>query len=143
MARAPLQVLLRLRGTAVDAARGELSALLAKEHHASAAARRAEARIAEEMAQANRIEADDGAVEAFARWLPRGRAAALRTRALAEEAQADCTLARARLSAARAAHEAVKSALSRQAQQEQAAVARAEQAVLDEAGSRRSTSSQE
>jgi hypothetical protein len=136
MAKDPLQVVLRLRGMAVDAARADLASFQTRQQAAELAAAQALSRIAQEMAQASRIDVGDGVVEAFARWLPRGRADANRTRLVAERAVAECGVARSRLTAARAANEAVENALKQRVLQEDADAARQEQAIMDEVGLR-------
>ncbi len=132
MSRDPLQTVLRLRKTAVDTARADLVAHEAQMQAALAAVRRAEAAIAEEMAVASRLDADDGAVEAFARWLPRGRAATDEARARAGRADEACSLARARLTVARSAHEAVESLIQRRDAAAQGETDRRDQLALDE-----------
>lgn len=137
MARDPLQTLLRLRRLAVDEARRALAECIQREQDTERALADAAAAIARETAAATALSAGDAEVEAFAAWLPQGRAAERR----AEDALAAASLtsaeARSALSLARAAVRATEALL---AQQEDAAAAtrqRAEQRVLDEAAQRR------
>lgn len=136
MTRDPLQTVLRLRDMAVDTARGELAASEMALQAASRTAQQAATRIALEMQRASGIDVGDGGVEAFARWLPRGRADATQARDAADRAEAACVLARARLTASRTAQEAVAAALAKKADAAAAEAARQEQGILDEAGLR-------
>ena len=65
--------LLRVRRAALGEARRALEASLGTEAAAEAAARDAERAIEIESDAAHVLTADDGAVEAFAAWLPRAR----------------------------------------------------------------------
>ena len=136
MARDPLPVLHRLRSMAVDVAQSELGVRLNAYQKASEVASQAQAQIRVELEAASKLDAGDGAVEAFARWLPRGRANAARARHAAEQAETECSLARTRLSAARAAKKVIETLLDQREEQAQATSDRHEQSRLDEAGSR-------
>jgi hypothetical protein len=93
--------------------------------------------IAKEGEIAADLGADDGAVEAYARWLPSGRAMAAAAREAHDHAQASVAVARAALSAARSAAEAAANLLARRAAERAAAAERKAQQALDEAGARR------
>ena len=69
----PLRSLLKMRRATTEAAKRALADSIAAETKANAAVARAEGRIIEESDVALSLGADDGAVEAFARWLPERR----------------------------------------------------------------------
>jgi hypothetical protein len=142
MARDPLRTVLRLRQMAVDSARTELVARQENLSLASRMARDAEAAIAREMAAASVLDAGDGTVEAFAAWLPRGRAQVAQALAQEDRAQAEASQAHARLSAARTALEVVLSLLAQRTAEHRAEAARRLQSELDEVGRRRRPSRQ-
>lgn len=115
----------RVRAEACDIAAGEVSRCLALSEAARHVADAAASRIRTEADAATNLATDDGAVEAFAAWLPQGRhAAAL---ALDRRATADATLAvaRAGLSAARVALEVIDRLLARGAAEDAARRTRA------------------
>lgn len=87
--------LLRARRAALEAARRALAASLCVEGEAEAAARDAERAIDLEADAARALTADDGAVEAFAAWLPEARRRADVARAASATAQAETSRARA------------------------------------------------
>lgn len=103
---ATLATLVKLRQRELDDAREQLAACIAKERDAMARVQDAEATIRHEQTCAASLDASDAAVEAFAAWLPTGRALlAAAERGRGETASATIQ-ARARLTAARAAAEA-------------------------------------
>ncbi len=102
----PLATVLRLRRITVDEAKMALAAQLRVEDLASRAAAAAAAAIDAECDIAADLMAGDGAVEAFAAWLPVGRARAESARIAYDRASSDVARARAALTAARAAAEA-------------------------------------
>jgi flagellar export protein FliJ len=136
MRPASLQTLIRVRRQAVDAASLHLSACLETEAASNDAVRAQAADINRQRAAAESAASGDGAVEAFGIWYPlaqdRLRAlAACHARTVAETARA-----RAQLSAARIALEAVET-LSRETEQARRAKAlHDEQRQIDEAASR-------
>jgi len=133
MKRRALQTVLRLRRLAVDAAKRELADRLADESEAAALEEAAEAAIRLEAEVATSLYADDSAVEAFAAWLPRGRAALDQARRRREEAELSVTRARAALRIARADQAAVQQVLAAHDAARLAETARRGQAALDEA----------
>ncbi len=137
MTRDPLQTLLRLRQTELDSARTDLVARQEQAEQAIARAKAADAAIAREMAAASRLEAGDGAVEAFGLWLKQGRADSAAARLRAEHAEAEVVQARALLAGARAAVEVVEKLLEQRAAARQVAAAKRQQEMLDEVGQRR------
>ncbi len=133
MARDPVEALLRLRHMTVDEARRDLASCLSAEENAAGAAREIEMAISRETVEACRMDADDGAVQAFADWLKRIRPAALAADAALEAASLHTAEARAVLVAARAAAEAAEGLLARRAAERQTVADRVEQLALDEA----------
>lgn len=104
----PLAIVLRLRRKSLESAQQELARATAAETDAGALARLAETMIGDEQNAACAMTASDGAVEAFARWLPGARQRAEAARAMLERAQAEVGRTRATLSAARTALESVE-----------------------------------
>ncbi len=136
MRRNPLPVLRQLRAREMQAARAEL---LSAERHlveARRAVHAAESAIRHEMAAAASVHADDSAVQAFAKWLPVGRASVARAKALRARAEEDTLQARTVFNLARSALEAVETLIESQRVVEASETARKEQASLDEMGSR-------
>ncbi len=136
MARSPLQTLLRLRHTEVDAARAELMACEMRVQNAALAEQAARAAIVSEMAVASTLTSTDAAVEAFGAWLPIGRAAVTRAEATLSRSEDEAVQSRACLNLARAAAEAVEKLLEKQAEEAAKEALRREQVILDEAGQR-------
>ncbi len=95
MPRDPLDAVLRVRRMAVDTARRHLAERLTVEEAARKHAEAAETRILSEGQAAADIAAGDGAVEAFAAWLPVGRAEVQAARAAHDQAMTDVNMARA------------------------------------------------
>jgi flagellar export protein FliJ len=133
MPRDPLRAVLRLRRLALDEARRELGHCLAAEAVAIADRKAAEAAIQTEEQAAAALDADDGAVEAFAAWLPRGRQAIAQAEAGVIRAETATAQARARLTAARAAAEAAEQMMDARFSADHDAQARRDQAALDDA----------
>ena len=80
------------------------------------------------------LDAGDGAVEAFAAWLPRGREAVRLATAERNCWAAELVSARARLALARAGAEAITCVLDNRASGARAAEGRKAQAEMDEVG---------
>ncbi len=137
----PLDTVLRIRRLAMDDAARTLASCLHSEETARQAAEAAEAAIGAEGEVAADLSAGDGAVEAFARWLPVGRARAAAARVRHDTATAETARARASLTIARAATEAASALSERRAAERDLLTQRRAQAVLDEVGSRISTDS--
>lgn len=136
MPRDPLEAVLRIRRMAVDTARRHLAEALTIEETARRHAEAAEARIVSEGQAAADIATGDSAVEAFAAWLPVGRAEAQTARVAHDKAVTDVNMARAAVTVARAAAEAAADLqLRRKADQALLAERRAQNA-LDEVASR-------
>ena len=137
MRRDSLPTLLRLRRMEMDHARTDLLAAEARASDARQAAQAARLAIQREMLAASAVEADDSAVQAFANWLPVGRASQTRAEAELRRAEEDSIRARTFFNLARTAAEAVEKLID----QREAAAVRAEQAkeqaALDEVASRR------
>ncbi len=138
MNRDPLETLARLRQMVCEDARRALAASLEAESAANKALRSAEAAIFREQEVAGSLDAGDGAVEAFAAWLPVGRQAVREAREADAAATAATVQARAVLSAARASAEAADRLLAARAAARQEEVMKRTQAALDEAAARRS-----
>lgn len=132
-----LRMLMRLRKSEVDTARTALAARLEEAGAARSRAQEAEAAIAREFEAASRLDADDAAVDALAAWLPRGRAAAAVARGQADRAEAEVVQARAMLTLARSAAEAVQALIEAETAIATRQAAAREQAVLDEAARHR------
>jgi hypothetical protein len=137
LTRDPLETLARLRHSICEDARRSLTACLEAEETASVALHSAELAIFREQDAAAAMDAGDGAVEAFAAWLPQGRAAVARAREAHTRADAATVQARAILAAARASAEAADQLLANRAAEREAEAARLAQIALDEAGARR------
>jgi flagellar biosynthesis chaperone FliJ len=137
MSRDPLEVLARLRHSAVEDARRGLGACLKAEEAARVALREAEAAIWREQEAVSRLDASDGAVEAFAAWLSQGLAAVARARGAVECAEAATVQGRAVLAAARASAEAADRLLAARAAERATEAGRRSQLALDEAAARR------
>ena len=103
-----MQTLIRLRRLGRDEAQQDLARATLAETEAATLASEAEQSILVEQDVASAITADDGAVEAFARWLPGARTRVNQAWAILERAQAEVARARARLSASRTALETVE-----------------------------------
>ncbi len=127
----PLETVLRIRRVTVDDAKRNLAALLRAASAAQAKADAADALILAEGELAANTDGDH-AVEAFAAWLPVGRAAATAARAAHEQVQSDMAKARAAVTVARAAAEAAESLLARRAAERAVAERRRTQAAMDE-----------
>ena len=130
-----LATVMRIRKLAVDEAKRALAEALTLENTARQEAAAAEAQIGLEAEIAADLNTGDGAVEAFAAWLPVGRARAARARAAEEEAAVDVARARAGLSAARAAAEAADNLKERRDAEAAVEANRRSQATLDEIAS--------
>jgi flagellar FliJ protein len=136
MSRDPLEVLARLRRSVCEDARRALTACLEAEEAASVALHSAGEAIFREQDAAAALDAGDGAVEAFAAWLPVGRRAVAQAREAHAHAGAATVQARAVLAAARASAEAADRLLATRAAERDAEAARRAQAALDEAAAR-------
>ena len=136
MAADPLESLLKLRRLEVDDARRSLADSQAVERAASDAAEDAIRALADEADAATRLQADDAAVDAFAAWLPVGRAAQETAETALLTAKAHSAAARAALALSRAALRAVEVLIAEHAAERQAAMQQQEQHRLDEIGGR-------
>jgi hypothetical protein len=136
MSRDALETLARLRHSVCEDARRGLTACLEAEEVASVVLHRAEEAIFREQDAAGALGAGDGAVEAFAAWLPLGRRAVAQAREAHARAGAATVQARAVLAAARASAEAADRLLASRAAEREAAAQKAAQAALDEAAAR-------
>lgn len=134
----PLDTVLRIRRVTVDDAKRELAALLQAEDAAQADADAAEARIAQEGVAAADLAVGDDAVEAYATWLPVGRAQAAAARAAHDRVRCEVAMARAALTVARGAAEAAQQLLDTRAGERMREVERRSQAEMDEIAGRRS-----
>lgn len=134
MMRDPLRTLLRLRNAALDAAKQALADGLLAERRAIDAEHAARDTMRTEEASAMSLDAGDGAVEAFAAWMPRGRQAIRLATAERDRRAAHLVGVRAKLALARAGVEAIASVLDGRACVVRAGESRKGQAELDEAG---------
>jgi flagellar FliJ protein len=103
-----LTTILRLRGLAVAEAKRALAARLQEEDVAAVDAGAAERALAVERNAASAMDVGDGAVEAYAAWLPLGHRVLDAARERSRNCEAGTMLARARLAAAQGAHEAAE-----------------------------------
>jgi hypothetical protein len=131
-----LEVMSRMRRLVVEDARQHLAGCLAAETSAAAARHEAASALAREHDAATDPDATDQAVEAYAAWLPRGRARLDVAEAALSRAEAASGQARAQLGAARAAEEAVQRRVAAVRAAERAEVLFRDQAALDEAAAR-------
>ncbi|HSU06208.1 MAG TPA: flagellar FliJ family protein [Acetobacteraceae bacterium] len=134
MNRDPLLTVLRLRRMVLDDASRELADCLRQETEAQQAVTGVETAIARETDVATSLSADDAVVEAFGVWLRRARQDLRAAVAVRQRAEMETTRSRAILAAARAAAKAAEQLMAERKTAEQVAVARREQAVLDEIG---------
>ncbi len=130
MTPAALATLRRLRRRALEEAARALAEAQAVQDQAEAAAGAARRRLDAEREAAEDLAAGDGAVEAYAAWLPRGRAALAGAAAAQVRATAVTDLARHRLAAARVAMEAADLLAERLRRQESDRAVRAERDTL-------------
>ena len=128
----PIDAILRIRRLTVDDARRGLAALLQAEGAANSRLKAAEALVIEEAEIAADLAGGDDRVEAFAAWLPVGRARTAAARADVEQLQLEVARGRAALVSARAAAESAENLLTRRAAQLSEGLARREQASMDE-----------
>jgi flagellar biosynthesis chaperone FliJ len=136
MARDPLESVLRIRRMTVDDARRALAQSLRHEEVARHRAEAAEALIYREGEIAADLSVGDGAVEAYAAWLPTGRALLQVARAAHEQCSSDVAIARAALTIARAASEAASNLLARRVAEQNILLERRSQNLMDEVASR-------
>ncbi len=134
MAADPLAALLRLRQIEVDEARRSLGDCLAAERAAREAVEHADRAIAREAEAAADLTADDARVEAFAAWLPTGRAAQQAATHALTTAEARVAEARAALTLSRAALRAAEQLMATREAEREAQKLRQEQLRLDEIG---------
>ncbi len=132
----PLATVLRIRRVTVDEARRLLSAALSAEEQADRTAAAADAAIGVEGEIAADLMAGDSAVEAYAAWLPVGRAQAAHAWAASDHARSDVARARAALTVARAAAESADTMLRDRQKAVAVEVARRAQAEMDEIAGR-------
>jgi hypothetical protein len=132
----PVDSLRRLRQLAEGEAKRTFALRLAEEEAARRQMAAAEARMTRERDIATDPARGDGAVEAYIAWLPGARREAQAAQAAYERATANVTLARAELTLAHAAAEAVANFLQRRAAAAAAAAARQSQTALDEIAAR-------
>jgi hypothetical protein len=131
-----MQVLHRLRRAATDEAKRAFAARVAEEDAARRTLNEAEARIIRERNIATDPAQGDGAVEAYIAWLPAGRRETQAAHAAHERATTNVTLARAALTIAHAAAEAMTVILAQRADDAADLAGRQSQAALDEIAGR-------
>ncbi len=132
----PLAIVLRIRRVTVDDARRQLAASLRIEERSIIEAEAADAAISEEGQVAADLMGDDNTVEAYAAWLPVGRARAAVAWAACERARSAVSVARAALTVARAAAEAADTLLGDRQRAAALAGSRKAQAEMDEIAGR-------
>ncbi len=132
----PLLTLRRLRRLALDEARLTLADCVAEETRAAAAIRAIDEDIRRETECASSLEPDDAMVEAFAVWLRRVRAEQQGAEVALRDAEGRTHEARAVLTIARSAVEAVETELTRRDEAKLKESQRIEQRSLDEIGAR-------
>ncbi|NHN84101.1 hypothetical protein GOB93_05515 [Acetobacter musti] len=138
MPRTPLDSLLRLRRQELDEAKRLLSEALAQAMTAAEAVKTAEQNMVSERDIALDLSADDRTVEAYSRWLPIGRAALDRARALEQDAASGVQASRTRVNMARSALEVAEKLAESRAREAQARADRQEQNMIDDLSARRS-----
>jgi len=132
MARDPLDIVIRLRQSALEETRRHLTECLAAEDQAAAVVAALETEAARQRLAAESLSASDATVEGYATWLARHRAARERGQANLDRAASETTRARAALTAARAALEAAEALRDSRLAEARATAARAEQHALDD-----------
>lgn len=137
MPRSSLDSLLRLRRQELDEARRILSDAIAQAMSAAEAVKTAEQDMVTERDAALDLSADDRTVEAYSRWLPRGRAALDQARRQEQNAATAVQAGRTRVTMARAALEATEKLIESRAQEERARQEKQEQNVIDDLSARR------
>ena len=135
--RNPLASLLRLRRTAVDAARQDLAACLSAEETAERAVAELKAAIARETEAACSLATDDADVEAFAAWLRQVRPRQAEAHAAHDRARDETARSRAALAAARAAERAAEVMLDKRTAEQRAEAEKRAQREIDEGAQRR------
>ena len=128
-----LETMVRMRRMVVEEARRDLLTCIQAETAAADRERAAMTALLDEQALASSPDSDDGAVEAYAKWLPVGTKTLETAREALSRAIGGSTQARARLNAARAAEEAVQRRVEAIAAAEREDALRREQLELDEA----------
>ncbi len=126
------RTLLRLRSAGTEEARRVLAQSLAVQSQAEADASAADKRLQIEAEAALDLGASDGAVEAYASWLPLGRQAAKLARARCDLANDQVTVARTALSLARVGERAARTILDKMEADFELTRARKAQAELDD-----------
>ena len=132
MRRDQLLKLLQLRRMEVNAARAELLAAEVTAREARQAVRDAQSMLRHEMAAACSVAADDGAAEAFAKWLPIGRAAQTRAEAQLQRVEENLFRIRTAFNLSSSAAESVEMLINDQHTTQIRAEQAAEQLHLDE-----------
>lgn len=128
----PLALVLRLRRQSFELTQADLARATAAETDAGTLVRLAEAMIGDEQEAACALSAPDGAVEAFARWLPGARHRAQSARATLEWTQAEVGRTRATLSAARTALESIEALVQQRKHAAEEALARREEREMED-----------
>lgn len=132
----PLHTVLRLRRAALDEVRQRLAERVEQAARAHDAIRANTATIEREMAAASDSGFDDGAVEAFAAWLPGARQRLAQAHAEHERLEAEVGRLRAELAGCRAAAEAVEALIADRRRAAHEAATRRALAALAEHGAR-------
>jgi hypothetical protein len=133
VARDPLQVLLRLRGIALDTARRALADRLREEAAAAARSAGIAATIARETAVQASQPVERRGLEFYAVWLERTHAAQREAQAATGACVAATAEARVSLNEARAGTRALEAALAQARNSSREAAERLEQQAIDEA----------
>jgi hypothetical protein len=133
VARDPLQVLLRLRGIGLDAARRELAERLRDETAASARSAGIATTIAHESEVQLSQPMERRMVESYVAWLGHARDAQREAQVATRACAAASGEARSSLNQARAATRALEAALALAREARESAAARLEQQAVDEA----------
>jgi hypothetical protein len=133
VARDPLQVLLRLRGIALDTARRALAERLREEAAAAARSAGIAATIARETVVQASQPVERRGLESYAIWLERTHATQREAQAATRACAAATAGARVSLSDARAGTRALEAALAQARDSRRQAAARLEQQAIDEA----------
>lgn len=132
MQQMPLETLRRLRRHELAAVEKAFGEAVAREAEAEGALCRKHQQLLLEQKRASDPTADDGAVEAFSRWLPVGRQAIAEAQQCCQQAAMDRDRIRSALLMAQAALKAVETLEEQQAGEMKQISLRKEQAMLDE-----------
>ncbi len=138
MSEDALATLLRIRRQALDEAKRALAGAMQRQHMQQLRSEAEETRFAQETIIALDLAEGDGAVDAFARWLPTGREAVQQARVAEQEASAELDRARIVLGLANTAHRSVELLTEKRGEELRLNQMRKAQQAMDELARRHS-----